>query len=825
MPALPALSAVQPLIGLPENLLCAILSIYFYPVRHLCDDSGLQRINQCLLEARVSRKKEVAAVNLRPCIAGAWMCCGLALLPHQAVLAGNGGNGLPPMLTGERDRWAACVDGPARITLSPDTGLRRTAPLNIHADFMEYDQRTGQWELRGDVEMERADQRLRADRMQYDQPANRVDARGDLRYAEDGLKLGSSGGYMEMGRDRGAMDDVEYLLTESLAQGRSEHVEMLDAHRTRYTDATYSTCEPGNEFWQMRVSRMRLNQQTGVGEAWHARMAIRGVPVAYVPYVNFPIDDRRKSGLLPPTIQQSTRSGTDILLPVYWNIAPNYDATLAPRYLSRRGLGLESEFRFLQPNQSGELRSSILPDDDTFGDDRWNLGLEHRARLAPGLSSALSLNRVSDEDYFRDFGNNLDQSSRTFLPSQALINYRRGNIATTARAQVYQTVNPTISPGNEPHRRLPQVNFGYTPERADLGPFWLEHRVDAEAVRFDHTAPRQRDTGTRLDLTPRISVPLDRQAGYIRPSLAMRFTSYDLDRGEARADQDGTITRATPIASLDMGLYFDRFFTAFNRNLWQTFEPRLFYLYVPERNQDEIPLFDTGIAEPTLFQLFSEDRFLGADRVGDANQVTMGLTSRFINRDTGGEYFRVGVGQIFFFEDREVTLRPADEPDTRQRSDLIGEIRATLPAGFTADAEVHWDPDENRTNLSATRLTWQPEPRTIVSTGYRQRRDRNHRVTEQANVAAVLPIGHRWHAVGGWRYSLDEDRTLESFGGLEYRDCCWTIRLVNRYFREDAFEDAERSILLQFEFRGLGSIGDDIDSFLENTVFGYRGMR
>lgn len=549
------------------------------------------------------------------------------------------------------------------------------------------------------------------------------------------------------------------------------------------------------------------------------------MPVAYVPYMNFPIDDRRKTGLLPPTLGQSTRSGTDFSVPFYWNIAPNYDATFTPRYLSRRGFMLQSEFRYLRPSQSGELRTAWLPDDNDFGDDRWSLAWDHRARVSGNVRGDLIFNRVSDDEYFRDFGNTLAQSSQTHLPSQARLRYNTPDISSSIRARVYQTVDPDIT--SRPYERLPQVTFDYRPESSEIGPLRLQPRLDTEAVRFDHPEPQNKVTGVRLDMTPRVSLPIRRQAGYIQPSVAMRLTSYDLDQPtENQTGGEEDITRAVPVASLDTGLYFDRFFTAFDRPLWQTLEPRLFYLYVPERDQDDIPRFDTSRVEPSLFQLFSEDRFVGADRVGDANQVTLGLSSRFLDRSTGAEYFRVGIGQAYYFSDREVTLRANEEPETRDRSDLIGEVRAMLPAGFRTSAELHWDPETSQTTLAGARLSWQPEAQSVLTAGYRSRRGNDGIMEiEQGDIAAVWPLSQRLHVMGGWRYSLDEERTLESFGGLEYRDCCWSVRLVNRYYREDAEEEAERSIMLQFEFRGLASVGDQIGDFLEDTVFGYQGMR
>lgn len=756
----------------------------------------------------------------------------LALAAPQAMAA----DAEPwPLLEQERDRWDACAGRPLPAMPSPGLHLPDDpdAPMVIDADNLRYDRNTGIWDLDGDVELERGHQRLRSDEMRFDERSRRADAIGRMAFRQPGLALAGSRGYLLLDEDQGELDDAEYLLTETLTQGRAQHVEMETRDLLHLTDATYSTCEPDNELWRVRASRIRLNRETGRGDAWHARMAIGGVPLLYVPYVNFPIDDRRKSGLLPPTLRQSDRSGAEVTVPFYWNIAPNYDATITPRYFSRRGIMLDTEFRYLRPRQEGELRTAYLPDDDERGSDRWSVAWNHRANLPGRLRFTGELNRVSDDDYFRDFGTTLYRSSSNNLISRAQLRYQSPDITSRLRTEIFQNLNPDLARRNRPYERVPAADFLYVPGRSDLGPLAAQPGLYAEVARFDHPARDLRDTGNRLDLTPRMSLPFERPAGFVRPSLAARLTSYDLDRAGPTEDQDTSVNRALPVASLDMGLLFDRHFSAFNRDLTQTLEPRLYYLYVPYTDQDDIPLFDTGVTEPSLFQLFSEDRFTGGDRVGDANQVSVGLSSRFLDRRTGREHFRVGVGQAFHFSDRRVTPFPDQEPDTRSHSDIIGETEAYLPAGFQARTELHWDPDESRTSLAGARLSWLPETdlrderalQPVVTVGYRSRHFDDQRRLDQGDIAFILPLGDRWSTLGGWRYSILENRTLEAFGGLEYRDCCWSIRLVNRYYREELAEEPDRSIMLQFEFRGLGHIGDNVRNLLDETVFGYERLR
>ncbi|MFO7858267.1 MAG: LPS assembly protein LptD, partial [Ectothiorhodospiraceae bacterium] len=674
--------------------------------------------------------------------------------------------------------------------------------------------------------LERADQSLSADALRYDETGNRADARGDIRYQQQGLRLGADQGYLNLADDSGAMDATRYLVPEALIQGTASRMRLVDADTQRAFGTTYSTCRPGDEAWTLHAERIRLDQETGTGEAWHARLNVGDFPVAYTPYINFPIDDRRKSGLLPPTIGQSERNGFDYTQPYYWNIAPQVDATLTPRYLSQRGVMLGGELRYLQPSFSGAVEGNYLPDDDQRGDDRWQLGLDQQHRLPGGVRGTLDIARVSDDDYFRDLGDSLRTSTTRNLRSRGVLRYNTRRLGATLDAETYQTLDPDIADPARPFRRLPRLQLDY--RAAEPGPAGLRWQVDSEVVRFDHPSDRQRITGTRTDIAPRVSLPFRSLAGFFTPAVTLRHTEYDLDNAEdprsgGDAVDDENPSRTLPLASLDTGLFFQRNFQAFGQSLRQTLEPRLFYLYVPERDQEDLPLFDTGRPADGIFQLFSTNRFSGADRVGDANQVTTGLTSRFVDRETGSEYLRLGLAQIQYFADRDVVLR--GEPgvqERRERSNVIGEARARLGDGFTASTQAEWDPLTDRTTRNSARLSYQPGPERIVSASVRARRNNAGELElDQRNVAAAWPLSPRWHVLGGWRYSNLEERTLEGFGGLQYRDCCWSVRVIGRYFREEPDVEPERSVMLQFQLRGLGTLGDDIQSFLQDSIFGY----
>ncbi|WP_290647890.1 LPS assembly protein LptD, partial [Aquisalimonas sp.] len=663
------------------------------------------------------------------------------------------------------ERWDGCiapVEG-AQVEPTRSAPPRAGAAATVDADRLQYDAGVGVYSLQGNVRLERADQQLDADAMRFDEQASRADARGRVRYRQTGLLLGADQGYLRLDADQGEVDRARYLIPETLTQGEASRIELVDANVSLAHDTTYSTCEPGREAWMLRADRVRLDRESGTGEAWHARLTVRDFPVAYSPYVNFPIDDRRKSGLLPATFRQSDRSGTDVTIPYYWNIAPNYDATLAPRFLSRRGFMLGGEFRYLQPSYSGELDGNFLPEDDLTGEDRWQVGLTHRQRFTRTTRADLNLAMVSDDQYFRDFGDSLRTSTTRHLRSRGRLRYNTRDVSGVASVEAYQTVDPGIARNNRPYQRLPRLELDYEP---DDGPLGLRTEARSELVRFDHPVPDERITGARADFAPRVSLPFIGLGGFFTPALTLRHTQYILDSasdpaGDLDRTEDETQSRTLPIASVDTGLFFERHFDAFNRSLRQTLEPRVFYLYVPERDQSELPLFDTDEATPGIFQFFSENRFSGRDRVGDANQVTTGLTSRFLSRETGAEFFRLGVAQVHHFQDRTVVLEgePGREEE-RNHSDVIGESRLTLPNGLQASTELQWNPDTEQTSLAGARVSYRPRPDSIVSASYRARRDMDGELElEQRDFNLAWPLHPRWHVLGGWRFSMLEDRT------------------------------------------------------------------
>jgi len=757
-----------------------------------------------------------------------------ATLPDRGTSAAGGYAGLapepPPFTPPPRDvwpatdnpggRWDACLDQPWVTGMRTDDapGARAAPPsllerirVVINADQANTVDGGRTYSLMGDVTVQQGDRWLGADRMQL--TAGQVDASGNLLYADPGIVWSAERGALQLDDITGTLEGTRYFLTETLAQGRADRVDLRGPDVIRLTNGTYSTCSPASQVWELRVSRLELDRSTGVGKAWHGRLAVLGVPVGYVPYLSFPIDDRRKTGVLQPTITDSSRNGLEIMIPYYWNIAPNLDATLFPRLISERGAQLGAEVRYLQPRHQGSLRGSYLPDDDITGTDRWELSLNQRTTPSSRLSTDLTFNRVGDEDVLRDFDSTFDLASVSHLRSQASARYRDGAFQSQLRADTYQSLVPASPERLRPYERQPELSARYNPNDGMVLGVPVRFSTGGSVVHFAHPASDQRDTATRLDLTPRLSLPYRRPAGFVEPAVSLRHTTYALSRAETIGPE--SINRTLPVASLDSGIFLDRYFGSTSRPLRQTLEPRAFYLYVPYKDQDDIPRFDTGQSSVSLSRLFAEDRFSGPDRVGDANQLALSLTSRLMDRQRGTELLRGQIGQVLYFEDREVSLTPGGRAEDRSRSELFAEGQVRLPGGFSVIGNAVWDPDAELLSSFTGRIRYTPYDNARITGSYRYRQNLEGDTTQELfDISASWPLSAAWHAIAGWTYSSLNSETLEAVGGLQYQSCCWAVRMVNRVYRDPIDEETNSTLMFQLELRGLGSLGNSLEEYL-----------
>jgi LPS-assembly protein len=692
----------------------------------------------------------------------------------------------------------------------PREGDRERSPIDIDARAFEIEAE-GQYLLRGDARLDRADQRLGAPLLRYLPDPARFEAPEGLQYQDRALLVQAQRAQGNLDADQTRLEDLRYQLLAQRGNGEAAAAE-LNGPRSALEQVTYTTCEPDRRGWQFRAERIELNTDSGVGTARNARLQIGPVPVFYFPYVSFPIDDRRRSGFLYPGIGSGNSNGLDIRLPYYLNLAPNYDATVVLRRLGRRGEMIGGEFRYLGRSLNGILEGDWLPDDDVSGRDRGALRFRHYGRLGARWNLDADLNHVSDDRYFEDFGDSLTSISTTLLESRVGVSGQGPGWRASAILRDYQLVDPLIPDVFAPFQQLPQLRYSM---QQPLGP--LRFGLDAEAVAFGH---EDRPAGQRYDLRPYLRAPFERAWGFVRPELAFRQTGYRLDDDFGAQFPDRSPSRSLPVASLDSGLIFERETRLFGDTLLQTLEPRLFYLRAPYRNQDDLPLFDTQELSFSFAQLFRSNRFTGADRQMDANQLTLALGTRFYDAGDGRERFAASLGQIRYFDPPRVSLTPDAQPLDRSASPYVAELSMNFSERFSAGIGQQWDPEFDRTDLSAVRAQYRIRESGVANLSYRFRRTGGAPV-EQIDTTWLIPVTQSWRIVGRWNYSLVDDRTLEALGGLQWESCCVAVRLLGRHYVRNREGEKNNALYLEIELKGLGRFGRDSEELLQRAILGY----
>ncbi len=658
--------------------------------------------------------------------------------------------------------------------------------------------------MSGGVLLRRDDKLAGADSAYYDPEQRALFLEGGVRYEDPGTQIRSRSaefGY-DMGRIR--FEGADFSLGSSNARGAADSLEINEAGTLTLTGVEYTTCPPGSEDWLLQGKSIELDTRDGIGTAKGMRLRFFDVPILYLPYISFPIGDARKSGVLTPEIGSSGRSGNEIRVPYYWNIAPNYDATITPRLLTSRGLQLETQFRYLTARNEGTITADYLPDDDEVNRTRHQMRLTHRTLFDNGWRNRINFREVSDSQYFEDLGGSLSISSITHLDRHVSFDYYSDRVSMFAQVQDYQTIDDTIAPSDEPYRRLPQVVVnGNLP----LGP--VRFGIDTELVNFDRDTGA---TGWRFNAAPSMELALGRPGLFFKPAVSVDYTTYELS--DTLPGEDTTPERTVPISSIDTGLILER--TMANAGRIQTLEPRLLYVHIPFRDQNSFPVFDTITPDINLVQLYRKNRFLGIDRIGDTDQLSVGVTSRILDVGTGRELVSATVGQTRYFSDRIVTL-PDTSAATFDTSDYIAQVRVLLFDNVNFDFGHQWGTGENGTTKSEARLQYSPSQNKILNLAYRFRRDS----LEQGDLSWSWPVAKQWNFVGRYNFSFRDQEVLEQFFGLEYESCCWGLRLVSRRHISTRDGTRDSSFGLQLVLKGMTSVGTAADKLLERGILGY----
>lgn len=791
--------------------------------------------------------QQISSYRLRPLAASLAMAW--AATAAWSVQAQDNGHSL----------WDSALPAPQlksspQLQESLDSSVREQLPSYIKAE-----QITGQADintvLEGGAELRRGDTVIRADRVEYSIADDTVDAQGNVHINRGGNVYQGTSLKLQVDAFQGDFTDATYQFLETQGHGDAQRVEFIDRDNSVVHQATYTTClrddsaswEPD---WMIRAKRITLDRVEDVGVAYDGALEFKGVPILPIPAISFPLSDKRKSGLLPPTIGIDSVSGVEYSQPYYWNIAPNRDATITPTIMSKRGVSLGTEFRYLEPNYSGVLDLLYMPDDRLRDRDRWGYNWRHATSLSSPIGNLglnWNLKRVSDNNYWRDFnrmpgeGSNFGSEDQRLLSSDGTLSWSSGRHSLSLYAQKWQVLQDVDDPIAPPFNRMPQLRWNYdTTEWATKG--W-DVNLMAETTRFEADTwdgRKHPDNGQRSYALTQISHPFLLPGGFITPKVQMHASNYQFD--DASSTRPRSKSFAIPTLSLDSGLVFERDTALFGNSYVQTLEPRAFYTYTPYRDQSMVPLYDTALTDFNFGSIYSENSYTGRDRIADNNMLTLGVTTRYIKPEDGTEVARLGVAQRLRFKDQRVGLG-SDILGEKGWSDILVGGGVNWNSRWSTDALVQYNRNINRTVRSSISGRYTPGPYKTLSAAYRYQREDSMPVinpgSEQVDFGWQWPLnagnknafgeatgGGRWYSVGRLNYSMHDKKLVDAIVGFEYDSCCWIGRVVVERM-QNSRRDSNTRLLFQIEFVGFSrlSLGADPLRRLQEFVPGYRSLR
>ena len=686
-------------------------------------------------------------------------------------------------------------------------------PTYARADRMEgeVDERV---QMDGAVELRNAGTVLRGDSAEYRCASDEAKVRGNARLYDRGTAFSGPQLDYRLEARTGQMPQATYSYSPRQGRGESSLIEFLDEDHFRLHDATYTNCAPGDDAWWVKAETLDIDRQEQRAIGHHATMYFQGVPIISSPYFSMPLGSERRSGILTPSYYFDSRSGLQVTVPYYWNMAPNYDYTITPALYPRWGALIGNEFRFLEPTVRGVLNYDVMPYDRSTSSSRQHVIVNGTYTSGSGLSASVNYNRVSDDKFLTDFSHSLAEAAPIELPQTESVSYAQtywnATVQVARNQTLFSLLNPpgTPLPGNPPpYDRVPQ--FTMNASRADWRGFDMNALVDATRFRNETL-----EEGSRFIVNPSISYPMLSAGYFLVPRLQWNVTEYELD--PTHHGGLSSATRSLPIGSVDAGLVFERGSHWLGRDATQTLEPRLYYAYIPFRDQSRLPNYDSADPTFTFAQLFTENAFTGNDRIGEANQVTTALVSRMIDNESGAERFRVAVGQRFYFGPQRVTL-PGEPARTYLKSDLLLDVSAQTAHDWRGELNLEYSAVESQIVRANVGIRWQPKAASVVDLSYRYQSATLH----QIDLATQWPLTRRWYAVTNLDYSLlgrggspgqlsfttPGRAWVETVLGLEYKADCWVGRLVAQRYSTDGGISKTTTVFLQIDLNGFSSFG------------------
>ncbi|MEP6969078.1 MAG: LPS-assembly protein LptD [Betaproteobacteria bacterium] len=696
--------------------------------------------------------------------------------------------------------------------------------------------------LEGNAELRRGDMVIRADRLDYYQPDDLAKARGNVRINRAGDIYEGPELELKVESFEGFFRNPRYQLLKNQGHGEADRVDFIDEKRAIIRNATFTTCKRGGPSWMpdwiIRAASISIDNEEDVGQAENAVLSFKGVPLLPVPAFTFPLSNKRKSGVLPPTFGIDNVNGIEVTAPYYWNIAPNRDATISPSLMSKRGVDLGAEFRYLETDYKGEFRGNFMPVDKLRDMNRWGYSLTHTGTIRTGLEAvgnlgmSLSLNRVSDDNYWRDFTRVSPGLTQRLLPNDLNLYWSSGYLTTSLRMLKWQTLQDVTSPIVPPYDRMPQLAMRYA--RVNLNGFDMS--VDADATRFNSDSVLTgQPNGSRAYSAFEVSRPWVSPSGFITPKLRLHATNYQFN--SPLSNGATSASRVLPTLSLDSGLVFERDTELFGRAFRQTLEPRAFYVLTPYRNQSALPNYDSGRSDFNFASIYTENAFVGNDRISDSNMLTLGVSTRLLDPNSGAEAANFGIAQRVLFRDQRVVL-PGETTLSKGLSDVLLGATVNLNSRWSFDTTVQFDWDTRRTTRSTVAGRYSPGNYRVLSAAYRYQRGSS----EQLDIGWQWPINDlwgdrgqdlgpgqgqgpgRWYSVGRMNFSMRDGKLVDSVVGFEYDGGCWLGRVVLDR-TQTSTSSASNRILFQLEFVGFSRLGSSPLETLRRSIPRYQFLR
>lgn len=764
-----------------------------------------------------------------------WFCSGVAVL---ACLAG-------PAIPAHAQDADAVADASEGLPLRSSPQLQEAIdPAQISAGpvFLEGNRISGRPDqevvIEGDAVLRKADTVIHADRLEYDQPHDLAKARGNVRINRAGSVY--EGPLMELKVEafEGFFNEPRYHFLQNGAHGQAFRADFQDESHTTVTDATYTTCkrEPGPDWvpdWILRARSISLDKDEDEGIARNAVMSFKGVPVLPLPAIGFPLSDKRRSGFLPPTMGVDNVNGAELVLPYYWNIAPNRDATITPTLMTLRGVDLGGEFRYLEPGSNGIVRANYMGSDKLRDADRWGLAYVHNGVVATDwpevgpIAVAANINRVSDDNYWRDFTRSSATLTQRLLPSSVAASWGRGDFSTTAQVFRWQTLQDPTAPIVPPYDRVPQLSARYA--LANVNGF--DASIDVDFTQFESDRSRTlQPNSQRVFSLLQLSRPVLGPAGFLLPKLQLHAVGYQLDADLANGTR--STDSVVPTFSLDSGLVFERDVSVLGNPLIQTLEPRAFYVHTPYRNQSLQPNYDTGVNDFNWATIFTENNFVGHDKISDNNLLTLGLATRFLDPDSGAQLARFGVAQRLRFEEQQVTLVPGLATSPAGFSDVLLGATININDRWALDSTLQYNPRTEQSERSTMGARYSPGPYRVLNAAYRTQRN----ASEQIDLSWQWPLnalwgdrgqtGGRYYSVGRLNFSVLEQRLVDTILGVEYDAGCWLGRVVVDRVQTSVSTSTDR-LMFQLEFVGFTRLGwgASPQETLKRNISRYQNLR